>query len=372
MSGGPGARSPHDLASPTRLTIDLGAVVRNWRTLARFAPASECAAVVKADAYGMGAARVSAALGEAGCRTFFVATVAEGAALRGTLHEAIIYVLNGVLEGWERGLIDAGLRPVISTPRQAELWMRTRSGRTSPCALHIDTGMNRLGLSREALAALDLARLRPALLMSHLACADEPGNPKNEPQRAAFVAARDLLPDTPASLVNSAGIFLGVPYQFDMIRPGIALYGGRPSPACSVAIEAVATFEARIVQIRHVSAGEAIGYGAARILDRASRVAVIAAGYADGYLRAAGSSDAREGAKAFIAGRAVPVLGRVSMDLTALDITDLAEDSVREGDWVELVGAHASVDEVAKAAGTIGYEILCGIGRRAERIYVGA
>ena len=352
------------------ITIDLGALAENWRQLAAMSAPAECTAVVKADAYGLGIEETVPALWAAGCRTFFVALADEGRRVREAAPEAVIYVLNGYFPDWDDIFRAADLRPVLSTFAAVESWAQHTDGR--PSALQVDTGMNRLGLTLHE--ALELARHRelmaaaaPQLLMSHLACADEPAHPQNAAQLALFREIQAQFPHLPASLANSAGIQLGADYHFDMVRPGIALYGGAFSddqPPLAV----VATAKARIIQVRDVAAGDAIGYGAALRLREERRVAVLAAGYADGYHRLAGATDAQPGAHAWVRGRAAPLLGRVSMDLIAVDVTDLV--GVAEGDWVELFGPNVPVDEVAEAAGTIGYEFLTGLSRRAERAYL--
>jgi alanine racemase len=262
---------------------------------------------------------------------------------------------------------NADLRPVLNHERDLSDWLRLAENR--PFALHFDTGMNRLGFSPAQagnLAALDgIAGL--ALVMSHLACADFPGDTKNAEQLAAFRAIRKLFA-APASLANSAGIMLGPDYHFDMVRPGVALYGGEYRK--SETLDVVVTAEARILQVRNVAKGETVGYGRTQILGRDSRIAVFAAGYADGYIRSAGSSDARPGASIFVAGRRAPLVGRVSMDLSAADVTDVP-DEIAPGRHVELFGKNLPIDEVAAGAGTIGYELLTGLSRRAERRYIG-
>jgi alanine racemase len=365
------ARSAAEAGEATRLKIDLGALMRNWRTLCEFAPGAECAAVVKADAYGLGADRVVPALSRAGCATFFVATLAEGVSLRKVAPDAAIYILDGTFPGSEPAFAAHDLRPVLSSGLQVEAWMNfaDRAVSMPSAALHVDTGMTRLGLNPSDLVSIDTERLKPALVMSHLACAEDPHHPKNGAQLRAFELALTRFPGVTASLANSAGMLLGSAYRFDLVRPGVAIYGGRPSPFGGWRPEPVVTFEARVAQLRAASAGDTIGYGAVRTLKRSTRIAVAAAGYADGYMRAAGSSDMREGGVAYIRGVLAPVLGRVSMDLVAFDVTELPDGAVAAGEWIELLGPNVSVDMLAKAAGTIPYEILTGIGRRARRVY---
>jgi len=364
----------HPSMAAGRLRIDLSALARNWRDMAGRAGGAATAAVVKGDAYGMGIAPAVTALADAGCTTFFVALPEEGLRVRAAAPDAVVYVLGGLV-GDPAAYVAAGLRPVLNDRAGIEEWRRARTaGAPAGAALHVDTGMNRLGLRPDAFRSLVAEdgvadALGLTLLMSHLACADTPGHPLNARQLSAFRAVRDLLPGVPASLANSAGVFLGPDYAFDLVRPGIALYGGRAVADAPSPMRPVATLEGRILQIRDVPAGETVGYGAAETVHRDSRVAVVGVGYADGYHRRAGSSDGRPGARGFLRGRDVPLIGRVSMDLMAFDVTDLREAS--RGDWIELFGDHVAVDDVAAAAETIGYELLTGLGRRYARTYVG-
>jgi alanine racemase len=357
-------------AAGLRLTIDLGALAANWRRLAAECDPAECAAVVKADAYGIGIEEAVPALWSEGCRTFFVALPKEGRRVREVANAADIYVLNGFAADASELYREHELRPVLNSLEEIEAWARLLPGR--PSALHIDTGMNRLGLSGRD--ALELARhpnvierVAPRMLMSHLACSEAKQHPLNRAQLALFEELRAHFPTLPCSFANSAGIFLGSEYHFDMVRPGIALYGAsfaekRPP------LNTVITLEARILQVRKAFAGETVGYGAMQMLRRDSRIAVLSAGYADGYPRAASSRDDRPGAKVSIRGRAVPIVGRVSMDLIAADVTDI--DNVVPGDWAELFGPNMPIDDVAAAAGTIGYELLTSLSRRAKRVYI--
>ncbi len=359
-------------AAGLTLTVDLGALARNWQALAARSAPAECAAVVKADAYGIGIEHAVPALLGAGCRTFFVALPDEGRRVRAAAPEATIYVLNGYFPEAADLYRSAALRPILNSHEDLAAWSQEGGG--APSALHVDTGMNRLGLSLHD--ALELARnperLRvasPRLLMSHLACADVPRHRLNEAQLALFGEIRAEFPDMPASLANSAAIHLGAEYHFNLVRPGIALYGaafaeGEPQLA------SVVTAHARIVQVREAESGETVGYGAEQRLSRDSRIAVVAAGYADGYLRSAGVREGKPAAHVHVRGRRVPILGRVSMDLMAVDVTGLP--GVTQGDWVELFGPNLPIDEVAAAAGSIGYELLTGLSRRAERSYVDA
>ncbi len=356
------------------MTVDLGALAGNWEALAGRADRAATAAVVKGDGYGIGLEPAAQALAEAGCQTFFVALPEEGFRLRDAVRDAIIYVLDGLLPGTADEIADAKLRPVLGSWAEIEEWVEFRNaGGVGTAAIHVDTGMNRLGLTptearRLAQTPELLEAIAPDLLMSHLAVADTPDHPLNRKQLAAFRAVRALLPDIPASLANSAGIHLGFDYHFDLVRPGIALYGGASIEGASP-MRPVVTVEARILQVRDVRPGETVGYGATETARQATRVAILAAGYADGYHRLAGSSDRRAGARAFLHGRHAPLIGRVSMDLIAIDVS--AIPGAERGDWVEMIGPNVPVDEVAHHAGTIGYELLTGLGRRYARTYIG-
>ena len=304
-----------------------------------------------------------------GARTFFVARLAEGEALRAALGDraAVVYVLDGAPPGAVDRLRAADLVPVLNSREQVDAWSAAaRGGPPLPAALHVDTGMNRLGLpvaDAEALAAAPPPGLRPVLLMSHLACADEPGHPLNARQRDAFEHVRGLFPDVPASLANSAGVFLGPAYAFDMVRPGISLYGGGPRGRPHPRIRQVARLEAPLLQIRRLAPGETVGYGATFTTDRPLTLAVLAAGYADGVLRAGAPA-----AFAWAAGARRRYLGRISMDLLAIDATDAG---LQVGDLVQLLGPEVPVDEVAAAAGTLAYEVLTRLAPRAERRWTG-
>ncbi len=367
------------LETGSRLTVDLAAIRANYRLLATRAAPAECAAVVKANAYGLGVEHVAPALWEAGARTFFVAHIGEARVLRGVLPEALIYVLNGLTPGAADILIEIQARPVLGSLSEIEEWAAFEKDRGMPgeAALHIDTGMNRLGLRLgEAETVGEIFRagrlgFTPSLVMSHLAVGDEAEHPLTRKQLADFRNVAALFPGVPASLANSAATLTGGDFRFDLCRPGIALYGGNPAPGAPNPLQPVVTLDARIAQIRRVPAGEGVGYGAVETLARASTLAVIALGYADGFLRAAGSSDAKKGAHAVIAGTRCSLVGRVSMDLIAVDITDLPEGAVSPGDFATFLGAGISVDEVAGHAGTIGYEVLTRIGPRSVRVHTG-
>jgi alanine racemase len=361
------------------LVVDLGALRRNYRRLQDLASPAECGGVVKGNGYGVGAARVAQALLAEGCRTFFVATLHEAMALRPVVGDAAIYVLDGILCGSAGGYAACRVRPVLGSLAEVREWAGKceSHGEALPSALHVDTGMNRLGLNAAEQRAVlaEPALLEGAgihLLMSHLACADVRGHPKTPEQLARFSAFAERLPAMRRSLANSAGILTGRDLHFDLVRPGIALYGGNPFSDYPNPMERVVRLYGRILQIGEAAAGETVGYGAAQTLTRPTRYATVAVGYADGYPRALGSTDERPGAIGFVNGCAVPMLGRVSMDLTVFDVTDVPPQDLHRGGFVELLGPFFTVDDAAKLVGTIGYEILTSLGPRYSRIYVGA
>jgi alanine racemase len=356
------------------LTIDLAALAENYRALVRRAGPAACAAVVKADAYGLGADRVAPVLAAAGCRHFFVAQVGEGVALRAILGPgAMIAVLNGASPGSEPACAAHDLVPVLNDPAQWDGWqgLARRLGRTLPAILQIDTGMARFGFAPGDLDALiarpdAFAGLDPRLVMSHLACAGEPGHPANAAQLSAFGAVRRRLPAVPASLSASSGLFLGPDYRFDLVRPGAALYGIAPQAQGPNPMRPVIGLRARVMQMRDVPAGTPVGYGHAAVVDRPSRLATVAIGYADGFFRSTA------GGAAWCDGCRLPVVGRVSMDSLVLDATDVPPGRLGPGALVDLIGPERDVDAVAAAAGTIGYEVLTGLGHRFHRTYLGA
>jgi alanine racemase len=368
----PARQGPPEIETGGRLMIDLSAIAANYKLLAERSAPAECAAVVKADAYGLGVPAISKALWDAGARTFFVAHVFEARALRAALPDAVLYVLSGLNPGTASILVDIKARPVLGSLGEIEEW--NAKGNGAQAALHIDTGMNRLGVSfgeAEEIARKALS-FRFCLVMSHLACADMPNHPLNKEQLTAFEAARQLFAGVPASLANSAATLTGGAYRFDLCRPGIALYGGNPfHPQESPGLQPVVRLAARIVQTRTAGRGEKVGYGAEETLTRASQLAILSLGYADGFLRAAGSRDAQKGADVVIAGKRCPLVGRVSMDLIAADITDLPQGAVKRGDYATGLGDGITVDELARTSGTIGYEILTRLGSRFERRYAG-
>lgn len=343
--------------SPATLTVDLNALAANYRTLERIGgvPAHP---VVKADGYGLGAEACAARLMREGARTFFVARTREGERLREALGpEPVIYVLDGCLTGRAGRLRAAGLRPVLNTPEQLAEW---RTGGAAPCGLQIDTGMNRLGFRPEA-APEPFEGLE--LVLSHLACADDPAEPMNARQRDAFAAVAARYPGTVRSFANSGGVFLGAEYGFDATRPGICLYGGGPEGRPDPRIRPVAAFTAEVLQVRDVPAGETVGYSRTFTARGPRRIATVAAGYADGVLRS--YSPAGE---VWIGGALRPLAGRVSMDVCAVDVTGL---DVAVGDPAELFGPNRPLDDAAASAGTVAWELLTSVGPRVNRTYVG-
>lgn len=358
------------------LTIDLAAIAANYRLLAAKAAPAECAGVVKADAYGLGLSKVAPALHRAGCRTFFVAMLGEGVALRGLLPDAVIYVLAGLHGAAPAEFIRADLRPVLVSRREVESWVAVANDTaTARAGLHLDTGMARLGMPADELDALiaegsQLKRLRPSLVMSHFACADTPEHSLNreQPQRFRDALARLALPpDALRSLAASSGIFLGPDHALDLVRPGAALYGIAPLANQPNPLRQVVRLQAKILQVRRVDAGSTVGYGATHRFARQARLATIGVGYADGFMRALSN---RGGA--YIGDRRAPIVGRVSMDLLTIDISDVPEEQTQPGSWVDLIGPHNPVDTVAAEAGTIGYEIITSLGRRYVRRYLDA
>lgn len=371
-NSGAAPRSPAGRPSQSILTIDLAAVMANYRALRRRLGArTTSAAVVKADAYGLGADRVVPALVAAGCREFFVADLGEAQAIRHVLPVRIpVYVLDGLLAGEEAAFQRHHAVPVLNDLAQVDRWQRAARarGRALPAILHVDTGMSRLGLAPDDALSLAapgrLAGLELRAVISHLACAEDPGEPLNARQLAAFKRVRQAFPAARASLANSSGIFLGRAYHFDFVRPGAALFGINPRPGQRNALRQAITLRGKILQIHDVDPPRSVGYGATHRVAGRTRIATVAAGYADGWPRSLSNRGS-----AYIGNLRVPVIGRVSMDLMTLDIT--AAPHLAPGDTVELIGPHLSVDDVADAAGTIGYEILTRLGRRYHRVYSG-
>ena len=359
------------------LTVDLDAIVANWRKLEKAAVPAECAAVIKADAYGCGVDPVARALAAAGCKTFFVATVDEARAARAAMPSATIYALDGIFQNCGDAFAKIDCKPVIGDLNELAEWdvFCRRSGWAGGAAIHIDTGMNRLGLTINEAQGI-VPRINAGdhgitLVMSHLACAEALNHPLNAKQLATFREIVSLFTGVPASLSNSSGIFLSPQFQFDLVRPGAALYGINPTPEADNPMQPVVDLKARIVRIRNVERGDSVGYGGTWTARRPTRLAIVSAGYADGYFRAAGSNDGTRGAEVVVAGKRCPIAGRVSMDLIAVDITDLEKNAVRRGHMATLIGEGITVDELAHHFGTIGYDVLTSLGPRYARVYKG-
>jgi alanine racemase len=359
-----------------RMTVDLGALKRNWQALDRVSRGALTGAVVKADAYGTGLSEASRAFYQAGARFFFVATPDEGIQVRASVPEdAHIFVLNGLFPGAAPLYVGERLMPCLCSVPMVEEWIRAcvASGKALEAALHFDTGINRLGLRLSEVSIIkrliDSVGYKPQMIMSHLACADIPGHEKNRTQLALFTSIMAQFPGIPASLANSAGLMTNRENHFQMVRPGIALYGGRAVAGRANPMSPVVTLEAPILQIKDVKTGESVGYGALQTMARDSRLAIIAIGYADGFFRSLSGSNAHRGSRVMINGRPAPVVGRVSMDMIGVDITDFPQIP-RPGDMAEIVGKTITIDDHAEVAGTIGYEILTSMKGRYSRNFI--
>jgi alanine racemase len=357
-------------SAPTSLEIDLDAIAANWRLLDAMHP-GETGAAVKADAYGLGAAQVAPALLQAGCRSFFVAHLSEGLALRPLLPGAMLAVLHGLLPGEAGEFVAHDLLPVLTSLGDAQLWRAEakRQGRKLPAILHADTGMSRLGMPPAEIAAIAhdptlLEGIGVVILLSHLISSERPEAETNFAQLQRFNALRGKFPGVKTSLANSSGMFLGLSFFTDLARPGAALYGLNPTPGAANPMRPVVRLTARILQIRTIEAGETVGYNATWTAPRRSRIATVAAGYADGLPRALSNRGT-----ARFDGHPVPLVGRVSMDLATFDVTD--HPKAKAGDSLELIGPAHDADALAAEAGTNGYEILTSLGRRYPRRYVG-
>jgi alanine racemase len=354
MSGTPSAQSG------AVLSVDLDAIAGNWLMIkSRLATGCRSAAVLKADGYGLGAVPIARALSKAGCTRFFVATLDEAIALRAALSEPEIIVLNGV-EAETVGIFRAHrLIPMLNSPLQLGAW-----GAAGPCALHIDTGMSRLGVTLNEAHALTPP---PDLLLisSHLACADEPDQPMNRQQLREFAALRPLFPRIEASLAASSGIFLGPEWHADWVRPGAALYGVNPTRGLANPMAQVVRLEAKILQIREIDQGGTVGYGATHRAGGKARLATVAVGYADGLMRCLSNRG-----HGFVGDKRVPLVGRISMDLTVFDVSSVAQADLAPGATIQLIGPGNTIDDLAEAAGTIGYEILTSLGPRLHRRYL--
>lgn len=349
------------------LHVDLEALAANYAWLQAAAAPARVGAVVKANGYGLGAAPVARRLAGLGCTDFFVATYAEGVELRPEVPEAQVYVLAGCLPGGTDDFLRRRLVPVLNSADEVREWVRTAHG--SAAALQIDTGMNRRGLDAAEIAALErepgtLDRLRVALVLTHYACADDAAEPLSATQVARFEALRARLPPAPTSIANSAGTLLGPAFRGDLVRPGLALYGGRAASHGPNPMREVVRLQARVLQIREVCEPGTVGYGATHTVRPPARLATLGIGYADGYLRSLSGRGI-----VVAAGHRVPVVGRVSMDLLTVDVTTVPRHALAVGDWVDVLGGGIALEEVAALAGTIPYELLTALGPRVERRY---
>ncbi|MDF2368086.1 alanine racemase [Sneathiella sp.] len=359
------------------LTIDLAALKENYRLLRDQAAPAECAASVKANAYGLGIERVGPALYEAGCRRFFVALPGEGVTLRALLPDAAIHILGGILPETEEVYVAHNLVPVLNSLHDIRQWAAYATDHGPLHALlHLDTGITRLGLLeaeiRELAATPELLEnIKIDFVMSHLACADMPDNPMNREQLEKLHFFRSILPEalreTPVSFANSAGIFLGAEFHFDMVRPGIALFGGNPRASTANPMREVVRLRGRILQVQDVDSEIPVGYGATFRTEGSSRIATVSVGYADGYFRALGNK-----AECAVKTIKVPVVGRVSMDIITIDVSKVPAEDCQPGAFVDLIGGAVPLDEVAAHAETIPYEILTSLGNRYYREYLDA
>jgi len=353
------------LYSGSTLKINLKAIADNYFILKAKAGGREIAAVVKANAYGLGVEKVAPVLKEAGCKLFFVANLDEALELREILPSSDIAVLNGVIKGQGKFFAENNIIPVLNSMEQIDLWSKTFNQK--PSMIHVDSGMNRLGIPideyEKVINSGKLEKLNVKLILSHLACADEKKNTKNVEQLNIVRKVAELTPNFKISFANSSGIFLGKDYHFDIVRPGIALYGGNPIPNSLNPMKNVVEITANILQIRNIDSEETVGYGATYILDKGSKIATLPIGYADGYFRVFGNRS-----YCAINGKKVPVVGRVSMDLITIDITSI-KDEINIGDEVEILGANVKLDELVELAETIDYEVLTSLGSRYRRIY---
>ena len=358
------------------LKIDLNALRENYLTLKSTAAPAECSAAVKADAYGVGATEAVRVLAEAGCRVFFVALLQEAHEVQEAAPCSTAYVLNGIVPGTAEAYARAGIRPVLGNLEEVREWNACCNalGTRFPAALHVDTGINRLGLESSEVEQLiaDPAihdGFEISLVMSHLACGDDAQSGMNDRQREQFASLLPHLPGAPASLANTAGIMRGSAFHFDLVRPGIGLYGGRAVNDGSNPMKPVVYLHGQVLQVRTVKRGETVGYGATWTAQRDSRIAIVGVGYADGYFRILSGTDTKAGAKVFVDGYYAPVVGRVSMDMITIDVTDINPGQAIRGTQVELLGQNITVDDLADDAGTIGFEILTSLGSRYARVY---
>ncbi|HUE44933.1 MAG TPA: alanine racemase [Aestuariivirgaceae bacterium] len=358
------------------LTVDLGNLQRNWLALAARAAPAECAGVIKADAYGLGLRPCARALWAAGCRSYFVAVPQEGAELRSELPDATIFVLDGLLPGLAPFYAEHGLIPCLGSFEEIAEWagLARARGHDLKAALHVETGINRLGLCHGEARGLHawpdlLDGLDVVLIMSHFACADDPDSEMNRRQRHVFDRTRELLRPAPASLFNSPATLRDSGSPYDIVRTGVALYGGNPFDDREEPMAPVAHVSAILLQVREIAPGETVGYGATWRAARRSRIGVLGVGYADGFRRAMVQPLSKSPAHVYIDGHFAPIVGRISMDLITIDLTDVPPETARRGARVELLGEHVTINDVARWAGTIPYEILTGLGSRLARQY---
>ena len=366
-----------------RMTIDHAALCDNWRALDKATPGARTASVVKANGYGLGLGEVSLSLAAAGCEVFFVATPDEGVRLRRVLKTREIFVFGGLTTRNAATYAECDLVPVLNTMDDIQVWAEfwKLRGSRRPCALQLDTGMNRMGLSAQEITRFTSERdLRYSLnvitVLSHLACADDPQNPMSEAQLVKFNAYANLFEGCELSLANSAGIHLGNNYHFNLVRPGIALYGGECCNDGKHLLKSVVHAQGRIAQIRQAKKGEVIGYGATHTFKANTKIALISVGYADGFHRASSGSGValrevqKHGGAGAIGDIKVPIIGRVSMDLTAFDVSEVPDQMLEDASHVELFGKTIALDDAARAAGTIGYEMLTSLGQRYFRNHI--
>ncbi|MDX2074196.1 MAG: alanine racemase [Alphaproteobacteria bacterium] len=351
------------MASAT-LSVNLSALRANYQLLKNRHAKKSIASVVKANAYGLGVAEVSKALAAEGCTLFFVATLDEAMELRGTLPKADIAVFNGIFKGEETEFKAHNIIPVANDLEQGD---RCQVAGVRKYFVHVDTGMTRLGLSEtdigKFLSQSPIPNPQPLLLLSHLSCANDPAHPKNAEQLLRLKEAQKYFPNAPVSFANSSGLFLPDEYHFDLGRPGCALYGINPV-AGENPMRHVATLSAPILQIRELDRDESVGYGATFEAGKNARIAIVGLGYSDGYFRSLSNRGV-----AFIAGHKVPIVGRISMDMIALDVSQVPASAITENSRAEFINVGQTVDDIAEQCGTIGYEVFTRIGRRVRRIY---
>lgn len=356
--------------APT-LTVNLAAIVANYRLLASRFEGEECAAVVKANAYGLGAVEVAQALAGAGCNSFFVATLEEGIELRAALPERRIAVFHGVGKGEALAFVNHHLIPVLNSPDQMERWCEVATDhRDATSILHLDTGMGRLGFTEDEMARVsadDVKACRVGLIMSHLSCAGEPEHPENTAQLTRFQAGTERFADIPRSLANSSGIFLPADWHFNLARPGCSLYGITPHHIGANPMQQVAQLSAPIIQIRELARDQMLGYGATQTLPKGSRLATIAIGYADGVFRTLSHQ-----LQGFVGSARVPLVGRVTMDMLVFDVSTVPQATLDLHGRIILIDERQSVDDIATMTNTIGYEVFTRIGARVRRVYEGA